>query len=73
MEDETKEGSPDYNKYLIVGVVCLLLVFSVVQAFQISSIKEKLSAGGASITAAPVFSAPSSPPRTAAPSMVGGC
>jgi hypothetical protein len=60
--------------YVLIGMVCLLLVFSTVQTVQIMKFKEKVSTASSVTTvaaAAPAAQAPA--PRPAAPTMVGGC
>ena len=59
-------------KNIVLIVLVLLLVFAAVQAFQVSSLKEKITGKAASVPAgqnaqAPVQSAPVST------GMVGGC
>ena len=62
-------------KNIILVVLVLLLIFSVVQAYQVSSLKEKVKTGTISTAAnAPASSAPvSSAPAPASSGMVGGC
>ncbi len=81
MEEDISEGmsmteSKSSNKigYIVIGIVCLLLIFSAVQAFQINEIKSNLKPGktiDASLTGQAVRqpAAQSQP----APTMVGGC
>lgn len=62
--------------YILLGLVCLLLILSVVQTFQIGNVQEKIqkSAIGAGIAATGGAVARDAQPRAAAvPSMVGGC
>lgn len=61
--------------YAFIGLVVLLLVFSLVQTYQIGQLEEKVSSGGLrSVAGAPASSGASAAPAArSAPTMVGGC
>ncbi len=65
------------NKNIIIAIVLgILLLLSVVQAFQVNTIKEKLSGGGIKVaaTGAPTAGGASVPASLQnLPTMVGGC
>ena len=64
------------NKNIIIAVVLgILLVLSVVQAFQVNAIKEKIESGGVKIAGAASSGGGASVPSNLQnlPSMVGGC
>jgi hypothetical protein len=65
------------NKNIIIAIVLgVLLVLSVVQAFQVNTIKEKISSGGVKLAsgAASTGGGASVPSNLQnLPSMVGGC
>jgi hypothetical protein len=66
------------NKNLIIAIVLgILLLLSVVQAFQVNTIKEKLATGGVAVAAggaAPSAGGGSVPASLQnLPNMVGGC
>ena len=65
------------NKNIIIAVVLgILLLLSVVQAFQVNTIKDKLSSGGVKLAsgAAPAAGGTNLPSSLAnLPTMVGGC
>ena len=56
--------------YVVLALVSLLLVFSVVQAFEINNLKDDISVG--KISSASTTSQQAQV-RTQAPAMVGGC
>ncbi|MBS3142603.1 hypothetical protein J4464_04415 [Candidatus Woesearchaeota archaeon] len=64
------KGNPQLT-YIIIGMVCLLFLFAVVQTIQVMAIKSDAGAGsvGAYATSAP--KQPAAAP--ARPQMVGGC
>ena len=57
--------------YIMLGFVCLVLVFSAVQAVQINDLKQDIQEGVISGNVVQVINQPVK--RTAAPAMVGGC
>ena len=57
--------------YIMLGFVCLVLVFSAVQAVQINDLKQDIQEGVISGNVVQVIKQPVK--RTAAPAMVGGC
>jgi len=61
--------------YAFIGLVVLLLVFSLVQTYQIGQLEEKASSGGLIAAGAPASSGASAaaPAARSAPTMVGGC
>ncbi|HSU72693.1 MAG TPA: hypothetical protein VLJ21_02495 [Candidatus Binatia bacterium] len=64
------------NKNIIIAIVLgILLVLSVVQAFQVNTIKEKLSSGGVKLATGAAPAGGGSVPSNLQnlPSMVGGC
>ena len=64
------------NKNIIVAIVLgILLLLSVVQAFQVNTIKEKLSGGSFAVSAGTTPSGGANVPSSLQnlPSMVGGC
>lgn len=64
------------NKNIIIAVVLgILLVLSVVQAFQVNAIKEKIETGGVKIAGAAATGGGASVPSSLQnlPTMVGGC
>lgn len=80
LKDENKVKS-NLNNYVMIAIVGLLLVFSIVQAFQISGLKEDIKSGtvsvGTAVTSGKTSTSNSlTTTRTAttkAPAMVGGC
>lgn len=73
MEKVLKEKKYDKMSYLIIGLVALLLVFSIVQAFQIDAIEDKISISSNVLSKVATSGTQASQARTPAPAMVGGC
>tara|TARA_Y100000310_G_C19962447_1_gene481820 strand:+ start:262 stop:486 length:225 start_codon:yes stop_codon:yes gene_type:complete len=60
-----KEGKNNTITYLLIGGVAVVLIFSIVQFFQINSLMGEAVAQGAGVVGQAV--------KAAAPAMVGGC
>lgn len=63
-------------KTIIAVVLVLLLIVVAVQAYQISSVKEKLTSGSVTAAASPQGGSVAAPAPSSAPAssgMVGGC
>jgi len=77
-KEEAKEGKNKFvlisPHYLFIILVGLLLVFSVIQAFQISSVEDGLKGNGITTEGSSGEQVVlRSPAKQAAPAMVGGC
>ena len=71
---ETEGPRGNMASYFVIGMVCLLLVFSAVQAFQINEIKDGIKDGNIDVTKTTGQAVRQQATQTqAAPAMVGGC
>jgi len=71
-----KTNTKNMMNYVVVGVLALLLIFSIVQAVQLGNVSESISGGAvSSVSTQTSTSSPQtkSTPQTSAPTMVGGC
>ncbi len=76
MEEQQEEKKTKRSKivaYVLIGLVVGLLIFSVVQTFQIGGVEKGILSGEAVSKGAPAAPAGSSPRPSAVPAMVGGC
>jgi hypothetical protein len=67
-----KQDAGRMRTYLLLGLVVVLLMFSAVQAVQISALEKSMEMGPGSVTAA-ATSSPARAVQAPTPAMVGGC
>ena len=74
-EEHKHTGEQKKINYTMLAIVGLLLLFSVVQAFQINALENKLEGGASAVTATgQTASQPAArAPAASVPAMVGGC
>lgn len=76
MENEKKEekkSSGNLRKYATLAVIGLVLVLSVVQAFQINEIEEDFADAGVTAAGSSSSSTTTTSAASSRPQMVGGC
>jgi hypothetical protein len=73
MEEGIRIKKKDLGKYAMLALVGLLLLVSVVQAYQIASINEDLATGETAAAATGAVVQKELVQRAQAPAMVGGC